>query len=273
MKSQEKTIMKKVLYLFLAIMLIECSDSSDNNVENIETPPPPTITFKVREVWGSKFSWNKDNLIFQYDRNMCSVTGNTLMAYSSSNLTGFETRRLNHFAIDTLVINMNAYPWEPSARFFDFRISDRLDIIYGGREQRHPKKIGHIEFIGFNSRKRLILEQSLLDTDIINGERLAQIDYFSSNLSEEFIESITYDGSGHNYYMCELKKVFNKKDYEENYYESTIINITVPEDEFNSDLNIGDIIGEWDVSNVVNKPLGEGWDSRFINLYYILDKE
>lgn len=262
--------MKKLLYLLLAIVFIKCSDSSVDNVENIETPPPsPTITFKVREVWGSKLSWNKDNLRFTYDRQMCSVTENTLNPNSQSEITGFETYIGNHFAIDTLVININTNPWEPAAKFFDFNISDRLDILEGGRGKRHPKKIGHIEFIGFNSESRLILEHALMDTEIINGERYAQIDYFSSNLSEEFIESITYDGRNNNYYICEPKKVFHKKDYVDNYYESTVISITVPEDEFNSDLNVGDTIG----GNTGNKPLGEGWDSRFRYLYYILDKD
>ena len=264
--------MKKLLYLFLflTLILIGCSESvvdknnGDTTIEDNTPINPPTITFKVREVWQSKLSWNRDNLTFTYNREMCSVTENTLYPYSYSDLTGFETYIWNHFGIDTLVIDISTHPSEPAAKFFDFNISDRLDIIWGGRGKRHPKKIGHIEFIGFNSESRLLLEHHLMDTEIINGERYAQIDYFSSNLSEEFIESITYDGRHYNYYICEPKKVFHKKDY-----ESTIISITVPEDEFNSALNIGDTIG----GSTGNKTLGEGWGPQFKYLYYIIDKE
>jgi hypothetical protein len=259
--------MKKILYLFLTVALIGCS-SNDNIVEDSEdsdiTPQPTTITFTVREVWKSKLTWDKTNTIFSYNREMCSLEENTLAPISQSDLTGFETVASNHFSIDTLVIDINTHPWQPDAKFFDFKISSRFDL------KSEPKRIGHLEFIGFNSESRLILEQALMDYEIINGERYAQIDYFSSNLSEEFIESITYDGQNNNYYICEPKKIFHKKDYGSNYYEPTILRITVPQDEDNLNLEIGDKIGRLSYSN---KPLGDGWDARFNNSYLILDKE
>jgi hypothetical protein len=261
--------MKYLLYLFFAITLLGCS-SNDNNIEDIEiTPSTPTITFTVREVWASKLTWDYDNTVYDYDREICGVVEPTLAPNGGSDLTGFESYIGNHFALDTLVIDLSDRSAFEKPKYFDFRISERLDIRAGGRGKRHPEKIGHIEFIGFNSESRLILEQVLMDTEIINGERYAQIDYFSSNLSEEFIESITYDGQGKNYHTCKPKKVFHKKDYGDNYYESTIFKITVPRDEYNLDLNIGDTIG----GNPSNKTLGDGWDARFKYLYLILDKE
>ena len=265
--------MKKLLYLFLflTLILIGCSESAvdknngDTTIEDNTTINPPTITFTLRELWHSKLTWDKDNSIFSYNREMCSLEENTLAPISQGDLTGFETYAINHYSIDTLVVDINTHPYEPDAKFFDFKISARFDGL-----KSEPKRIGHLEFIGFNSESRLILEQVLMDTEIINGERYAQIDYFSSNLSEEFIESITYDGQNNNYYVCEPKKVFHKKDYDENYYESTIVTITVPQDEDNLNLDIGDTIGRVSSSN---KSIGEGWDGRFNNSYLILDKK
>ena len=89
--------MKKLLYLFLflTLILIGCSESvvdknnGDTTIEDNTPINPPTITFKVREVWQSKLSWNRDNLTFTYNREMCSVTENTLYPYSYSDLTAF----------------------------------------------------------------------------------------------------------------------------------------------------------------------------------------
>jgi hypothetical protein len=256
--------MKNLLYLFFAITLLGCSSNDDTNDVII---PPATITFTLREIWKPKVSWDRYNLDFTYNREICSLTENTLAPeYTGNDLTGFETYLSQHFSIDTLVINLTTYPNQPDAKFFDFRISQR----FGGVMKSEPKTIGHIEFIGFNEESRLILEHALMDYQSINGERYARIDYFSSNLSEDFIESITYDGQNNNYYVCTPKKVFYKRNYDGTHYEFTTFKITVPEDADNLVLGVGDKIGRMEYSD---KNLGEGWDAQYNNSYLILDKE
>jgi hypothetical protein len=260
--------MKKLLYLFLflTLILIGCSESAvdknngDTTIEDNTPINPPTITFTLREIWKSKLIWDKSNTGYDDDRVFCGNKTPTVFAPSNSDITGFETNQITHFGLDTLVINLERrYPYEKPL-LFDFVLSG----IFSGGYISHPKRIGHIEFIGFNEEKRILLETSKMNRKKINGEWETPIDYFSSNLSEEFIESITLDWS------CTNKKIFHKKDYDENYFESTIVEITVPKDDNNSKLEVGDKIGRVSYDDT---RLGEGWDSRFNNRYLILDKK
>lgn len=128
-------------------------------------------------------------------------------------------------------------------------MTDRFD----GGIISHPKRIGHIKFIGFDQEDRMILETlGRMKYERINGELIYSIDYYSSNLSEELIDSMTIEGFGYKYYRCTNKKIFNKIDYDNNYFESAIIEITVLKDDNNSILEIGDKI------NKRTTRLGEG---------------
>ena len=161
--------MKKLLYLFLflTLILIGCSESAvdknngDTTIEDNTPINPPTITFTLKEIWKSKLIWDKNNTVYQYDRNVCGNKTPTILAPSNSDLTGFETQEINHFGLDTLVIDLERrYSYEKPI-IFDFRISGRFD----GGLISHPKRIGHIEFIGFNEEKRIVLETSNISSN------------------------------------------------------------------------------------------------------------
>jgi hypothetical protein len=264
--------MKNLLYLFFAITFLGCSGNDDNKNGSLDggdeiTPPRSNITFKVRELWGEKLMWDKYNTTFRYDRNICSdmLPTRSPTINSSYTKTGFETYEVSHFAIDTLEIILKVGSPHQFAKIFAIPITDDLSVLPIGK--RYPKKIGHIKFVNFDDDNRLILEHIKMEPQNVNGEWFSRIDYYSSNRTEEFIESISLDGSGANFHTCKPKKVFYKNNYEENFYESTVIEITVPKDDYNSALKVGDKIG----GNY--KQIGSGWDSRFNNNYLILEKK
>ena len=249
--------MKKLIYLFLTVLIVGCSgEDGGNDVDNDNNDTTSTITFTLREVWKPKLTWDYSNLSYDYDRYICDGQEPTVKPTGQSTLTGFETFESTHYSIDTLVIDISAWNGggNPPPTAFDFSITERIDV------KSEPRRIGHIEFIGFNEQCRIFLKHELMNP--------AQVEYFSSNLSEDFINLMSYDNSYTE--PCHNEQVFFKNDYGEDYYGSTVFQITVPQDDKNSALEVGDEIGRICCGA---EDLGEGWSGQFNNKYLILDKQ
>jgi hypothetical protein len=246
--------MKKLLYLFLTVLIVACSsEDGGNDVVGDNNDTTSTITFTLREVWKPKVTWDYSNLSYDYDRYICDGQEPTVFpTYDGTDLTGFETFEGSHYSIDTLVIDISAWNEgaNPPPTAFDFSITERIDV------KSEPRRIGHIEFIGFNEQCRIFLKHELMNP--------ARVEYFSSNLSEDFINLMSYDNSYSE--PCHNEQVFFKNDYGEDYYGSTVFQITVPQDDKNSAIEVGDIIQN-------NGNLGAGWGGQINGGYLILDKQ
>lgn len=237
--------MKKLLILLLFIPFV-FSCSSDDSSDDTEPIGASTITFRVQEVWDKNTSWFNDTNIINDAINInCDEDYIFIMPETNSDATGFETSlSFHHRDIDTLFIELFLNSQIPNPQWFDFNISNRFDV------QRSPDKIGHIEFINFENNDKIRLDSALVNS----GYGELPIIYFTSNKSEEFIDNITVKD-----FNCTPLNAFNKSTYSGYYLESTEFDVTVPFDELNSNLEVGDSIGASSASQSGWKPLGEGW--------------
>ena len=90
--------------------------------------------------------------------------------------------------------------------------------------------------------------------------------YFTSNKSEEWIDNASVKNR-----QCESFNLFDKSSFDGPYRKSTEFYHTVPADELNSALEIGDTISQSDWTIYGYKQLGEGWDGNFNSYHLIVD--
>jgi hypothetical protein len=246
---------KLILLLFIPLVFTCSSDSSDSisddngSSNNISS----TITFRVQEVWDRNTNWFNDTHTVEQNNNInCNDDEDYFIIrpedISSSDLTGFETFwEAGHRSIDTLFIELFSNSSISNPQFFDFNLTSRIDL------QSHPNRIGHIEFIGFEDNDKIRLDENRMNDWSGNVPMI----YFTSNKSEEFIDNITMGD-----FICTPFNAFDKSTYTGYYLESTEINITVPFDELNNNLEINDTIRHSSLDDGY-KPLGEGWGATF----------
>ena len=253
--------MKKLLLLLLFIPLVNCSDDSvsDANAPDPNDGEPVSITFRVQELWMKNTEWLKETNN-DYYQDFCDEQALKIYPYLQSTLSGFEVPvNHHHQSIDTLKIELMPYSQvlDNYTQWFDFYLTNRIDV------RPHPINIGHIEFIGFENKEYLVIEKNRMISNGVNP-----IIYFTSNKSEDFIDSITLGN-----YDCSVPfNAFDKSTYEGNYRESTEFNVTVPFEELNNNLEVNDSIGYTLGSSYGWKPLGEGWGATFNKSYKIIEK-
>lgn len=260
--------MNKILFLFTIIIFNSCSsgeeminDNLDNNGDD-SPPQPKNIEFTVHELWKSKLVWDSNNIITQRQK-WCGEEDIWVSKPSNGGvaryggLTGFHTGVSQHFSLDTLVIELQSNVLGKKTNFFDFNIQRRGDI------RNNPKRIGHIEFVKVDENSKIKIYRDYIVNQTVGGTDIFPIEYFTSNLEEDFITSITLDGDSSGHQRCENIKAFEKVDTSESFRKTTEIKVVVAYDNDNRNLKIGDSIGR---SGYSSKRLGEGWDENLITI-------
>ena len=200
--------MKKLLYIFLGLSLMfGCSDDSnpavDNPSENEEEEEntPISIRYTYEEVWteGEPFNGSLDS--------SCGYNIKYTPEGGYGDFRGLNLNYYNHYSLDTLVLDISTPGWADYKGIF-------LGPLQSPPQQQSilsPEYIGHLELIGFD-------EESILVVCKDNLENWSDytIKYLSSNVSQEFLNSITFKGcnNNQNYNVCpgDLVEIFVNAD-------------------------------------------------------------
>lgn len=256
--------------LIISLFVFGCSSAEDEEINNDnygdsseELPPQPTnIEFTIHELWNPKLVWDQNNTVRRIQK-WCGDSEVYITTPwnggTSDGWTGFETTVYNHYSLDTLVIELH-----PNTTFFDFNISGRTD------RRRNPKRIGHIEFIRVDENSKIKMDVDMILDQTDGGSNIFPIKYYSSNLEEDLITSLTIDGDSNGNQNCSNVKAFEQVDGTESYRKSTEISLVVSYDTDNLALKIGDSIGR---SGYSSKKLGQGWNAMLNNNYIIVNKK
>ena len=254
--------MKKLILLLLFIPLVfSCSNDeielNDNPADIDDEPVPRGIKLRLQELWKPKLVWNSNNTI--YAGYSCGYATTPKHNNTESYVTGFETGRGNHYSLDTIIVKML-----PNSNAFNFFITPRFD------KRPSPKRIGHIELIRMGGKKidensKIILSSQRLKYNGYNsGGYSFPIKYFTSNVDEDLLASITLDSSDD----CKVLKMFEKVNTSDSFREYTETGITVDYDDKNLAIKIGDSLGY-----VFSKEKGGGWPTGYSNFYIVVSKE
>jgi len=172
-----------------------CSDDSNPAVENPseneeeEENTPISIRYTYEEVWtegepvnGSLQSCNGNNILY-------TPSNIGIGVFRALNLNYY-----NHYSLDTLVLDISTPGW-----------ADYKGIFLGPQASPpqtptilSPEYIGHIELVGFDDESTLLVNDSNLEAWYDGENYNYTIQYLSSNVSQEFLNSITYAGYPNN---------------------------------------------------------------------------
>ena len=195
--------MNKLLYIFLGLSLIlACSDDGDNdsNEPDSNNGEPSEIKFTLEEVWQDKLTFSSANnrqVDCDDEVDYIAISGVQGSTQYYAGLAGTGVVRGNHYSVDTIVLNLNVQTqsWIDNKGFDLGPLSSHTGGSTLGYKQ-NPQYIGHIELIGFNEESKLFLSPGKLEyASSFNSTESSmnnKIQYFSSNVSEEFLNSITY---------------------------------------------------------------------------------
>ena len=190
--------MKNLLYIFLGLgLMFGCSDDERivSNEPDSNNGEPSEIKFTLEEVWQSKLTFNSTNCI----QTECSATntdyidliGSQGQAQYYNGLAGNGVALSNHYSVDTLVLSLNGQ----TQGLFDNKGFDLGPRNSSSSEALvNPQYIGHIELVGFNEESKLFLKNSLEYASAFGSNDSSmnnKIQYFTSNVSEEFLNSIS----------------------------------------------------------------------------------
>ncbi len=250
--------MKYYLLFILLVSLASCSSSEDANIDSGEViVQKKNIEFIIEEVWKPALYWTDEKIkTFNWGKTCIRDSGSKITGVDvgrfSTTSTNFSNSKRTHFSLDTLFIELKA---NNDAFYIGF-----TSVASSRQFSREPRTIGHIEFINFDSEKKIFVDRYEMTGDNIN--------YFSSNLSEDLINSMTLEGNS-GFKTCNNFKLFHKQEPDDYLHMKRRRKFTVPADERNLALKVGDTIGAQKGIAV-----GDGWDSmwNFSDYFVITEK-
>jgi len=251
--------MKKLLLLSLTILLFSCG--SNNSVDEEPEPSEPSkISLTVKEKWDEGLSYNYQNTSQRY----CQSEDREYLRPSNPFILGVgqSYTSLNHYSIETLELSLDA---PSNVEVFGFNLGP-----ISAPSITIPKYINHIELVGFDTNDKILLNEGALHNYHPNDTSFKRkIIYFSSNVSEEFLNSLVYDKST-DFCPSSPEQIFIKKS-EEEYNNIVIKEIQIPYNEENISLRVGDLVLG---SNLLQRvPCGNCNEIRDNGPYTIIGKE
>lgn len=243
--------MKKALLLSLTILLFSCGGDDDTNSEP-ETNEPTSIKFTLEEIWGVGINYNYQNT----EQRVCSLDDRKYLRISEQgeSVFGQNISTPLHNSIDTLRLSLyGASNIDPNLiNNFGFNLGP---LNQANTEQRvNPQYINHIELIDFDENDRIFLKQGFMEyyypINSTDSNLNKKIVYFSSNVSEEFLNSIVYTSENVNDFCPSTEEeIFVKKSQEE-YNSIRFLELTIPYNIVNNSFNVGDEVSGQDIGSL-----------------------
>tara|TARA_B100001059_G_scaffold199252_1_gene205493 strand:- start:253 stop:1026 length:774 start_codon:yes stop_codon:yes gene_type:complete len=254
--------MKKLILLLFIPLVFACSSDDDSQGNNTTPSGPTQIKFTLEKIWSESLFFDDSNtqaLNSCYDDNSLVYYHTTSQLHNTYGIgTGSESR--NHFSLDTLSLTMS----NPNLDGYNITTLNST----GQESTVNPQYIGHIELNGFDSNHKILILKGFLEYQWNN-----QIEYFSSNVSEAFLNSLVYDVNGLECPTNQDPNIFIKSTMDFNSLK--LVEHTVVFDELNDNINIGNMVGyTMSGTGVENwKPFGEGWNGDFNPDFLVVNKE
>ena len=228
--------MKKLLLLSLTVLLFSCAGNESEN-EELEPSGPSFLLLTVEPVWAEGISYNYQNT----EQENCSLDDRKYLRISQQgeSVFGQEIYSKYHYSLETLELSLDG----PSN--INPSLIDNFGFNLGPLNQANsqvkvnPKYIKHIELIGFDENDKIFLQEGYMENyypfNSADSNLNQKIVYFSSNVSEELLNSIVYDKSSVNGFCPTTQKQIFVKKSEEDYINMIIIQIQIQyNDEYNS---------------------------------------
>ena len=180
--------------------MFTCSDDSDSDdATDLNDGQPSQIKFTLEEVWQDKltFSISNNRQVDCNDDDYIAILGGQGATEYYYGLAGNGVIQRNHYSLDTLVLDLTVatigYPYTNKGFNLGPLNPAETEALV------NPKYIGHIEFIGFDEESKIFLTVGRLEYHF-GIENDLKMEYFTSNVSEDYINSISYDS--HHYSDC-----------------------------------------------------------------------
>ena len=256
--------MKKLLLLLLFIPLtFACSDDSDSDdATDLNDGQPSQIKFTLEEVWQDKltFSISNNRQVNCGDDYIAILGGQGATEYYYG-LAGNGPIQRNHYSLDTLVLDLTVatigYPYTNKGFNLGPLNPAETEALV------NPKYIGHIEFIGFDEESKIFLTVGRLE-NYFSGVK--KMEYFTSNVSDDYLNSISYDSYPNSDCPGGYEGSFNFfVKSEEDYNNLKFREHFLPYNLTNDNFEIGVLLG------IDNDAIMEGIGNAFN--YTIVDKE
>ena len=256
--------MKKLLLLSLTILLFSCG-GNDSVYEEPEPSGPSKISLTVKEKWGARLSGNAISHNYQNsDIDICANDNREYLKplYPFKLEVGQDYTSINHYSLDSLKLTL------PNSQYiFGFNLGPNEG---GVQVPTTPKYIKHIELVNFDSNDKILIDKPFLwNYYSFNHPLTNTIVYFSSNVSEGFLNSIVYDAGPPGARCPDLQEaIFVKSEVEFN--DFAVKEIQIPYNEESNSIEVGDIVMGSDLYQFI--PCGNCID--IVNgAYTILGKE
>ena len=247
-------------FLTMCFLVFACSSDDDSQGNNTTPSGPTQIKFTLEKIWGESLSFDDSNtqaLSNCYSDNSLVYYHTTSQQYNTYGIaTG--SYESNHFSLDTLSLTMS----NPNLDGYNITTLNSSST----EAKVNPQYIGHIELNGFDSNHKILILKGFLEHQWNN-----QIEYFSSNVSEAFLNSLVYDVNGLECPTNQDPNIFIKSTMDFNSLK--FVEHTVVFDELNDNINIGDRVGYSQTGFENWKPFGEGWNGDFNPNFLVVDKE
>ena len=245
--------MKKLL-LLSAFLIFTCSsdDSTSDDAPDLNDGQPSQIKFTLEEVWQDKltFSISNNRQVNCGDDYIAILGGQGATEYYYG-LAGNGVIRRNHYSLDTLVLDLTVatigYPYTNKGFNLGPLNPAETEALV------NPKYIGHIEFIGFDEESKIFLTVGLLE-NYFSGVK--KMEYFTSNVSDDYLNSISYDSYDYSNCPGGYEGSFNFfVKSEEDYNNLKFREHFLPYNQTNDNFEIGALLGinnDAEMEGVVN---------------------
>lgn len=252
--------------LLFIVVFLSCSSGDDiqsdfqndnnNQTDDSSEQTPKSIIFVLEQHWSPTITFDAE---IDFDKRNCSDPDYTIGIPKQYDSRRFFTQNVNHYGKDTLKIILSN-----DSRFEVDGFSFNLEHPSQNESPVHPKYIGHIELVNFSENNKIILQTNKLES--IHNRTIT---YFTSNESDEFIQSILYNGTG-NIDFCPIGNVNDVLVKSNQTLEDfKRVTIEVPYDTKNNNIEVGEI-----VSHTASTDFGEGWNTSQWNKHHkVISKE
>ena len=231
---------------------MSCSGDDKDCCAEPEPSGPISIRLILKEVWAEGISYDYQNT----EQRVCSSENRKYLSITEQgNLVfGQNAWPSTHYSVENMTLSLYGPPnINPSlTNNFGFNLGPYNQAGYEGRV--NPQYINHIELVDFDENDRIFMEQGFLEYYYLSNSTDSNLNqkivYFSSNVSEEFLNSIVYDKSGSdNSCPTSEQQVFVKKSQEE-YNSIRFLELTIPYNDVNNMFNVGDEVSGQDISSL-----------------------